>query len=176
MSNVVFHDDVRRTDAVMRRVVSTPVRSATDTWTAITALLAPDPTSPARRELNRISGLACAAISSEALRHDPLELRSRGIAVRIYCLHGEDAIMTPGYDLHEFAWCPTDGEWQMSIPCEAADVRWLNRELATLSENVIFRASGETVQFGAKHTFETAEPKPRKGLASVLKLGAFFRS
>lgn len=176
MSNAIYQDNIRRTDAVMRRVVSTPVRSATDTWTAITALLAPDPTSQARRELNRISGLACAAISSEALRNDPLELRSQGLTVRIYCLHGEDAIMTPGYDLHEFAWCPTDSDWQMSIPCEAADVRWLNRELASLSESVIFRATGESVQFGPKHTFEAAEPKPRRGLANVLKLGAFFRS
>lgn len=176
MSNVVFEDNIRRSDAVVRRLVSTPVRSASDTWTAIVALLAPDPTSDARRELNRISGLACAAISSEALRHDPLELRSQGITVRIYCLHGEDAIMTPGYDLHEFAWRPTDAEWQLSIPCEAADVRWLNRELASLSPNVIFRAVGEAPRFGAAHTFETAEPKPRKGLANVLKLGAFFRS
>ncbi|MDZ7637868.1 MAG: hypothetical protein U5J83_06400 [Bryobacterales bacterium] len=175
MSEVQFHQKATRTDAIVRRVVSTPVRSASDTWTAICALLAPDPTSPARRELNRMSGLACAAISSEALQQDPLELQSQGLTVRIYCLHGEDAIMTPGYDLHEFAWCPTEAEWRMSIPCEASDLRWLNRELASLSECAIFRPVGEAARFGGVHTFEEPVPKPRRGLANVLKIGAFFR-
>ena len=175
MSEVQFQQIQPRADAIVRRVISTPVRSATDTWTAISALLAPDPTSSARRELNRMSGLACAAISSEAMRHDPLELRSQGLTVRIYCLHGEDAIMTPGYDLHEFAWCPTEAEWRMSIPCEATDLRWLNREVATLSPNTIFRPVGEAPRFGVPHEFETQEPKPRLRLANVLKMGAFFR-
>ena len=175
MSEVQFQQIPSRTDAIVRHVISTPVRSATDTWTAISALLAPDPTSDARRELNRMSGLACAAISSEAVRHDPLELQSRGLTVRIYCLHGEDAIMTPGYDLHEFAWCPTEAEWAMSIPCEASDLRWLNRELASMSPNVIFRSVGEAPRFGAPHEFESQEPKPRLRLANVLKMGAFFR-
>lgn len=175
MSEVQYQTIATRADAIVRRVIATPVRSATDTWTAITALLAPDPTSPARRELTRMSGLACVAISSEAMRHDPLELQSRGLAVRIYCLHGEDAIMTPGYDLHEFAWRPTEADWRMSIPCEAADLRWLNRELASLSENAIFRPVGEAPRFGAPHEFEREEPKPRLRLANVLKIGAFFR-
>ncbi|MCL4783668.1 MAG: hypothetical protein KJZ70_11600 [Bryobacterales bacterium] len=175
MSEVQFQQIPSRADAIVRRVISTPVRSATDTWTAISALLAPDPTSLARRELNRMSGLACVAISSEAMRHDPLELQSRGLTVRIYCLHGEDAIMTPGYDLHEFAWCPTEEEWAMSIPCEASDLRWLNRELASMSANAIFRSVGEAPRFGAPHEFETQEPKPRLRLANVLKMGAFFR-
>lgn len=175
MSEVQFQQIPARTDAIVRRVLSTPVRSASDTWTAIAALLAPDPTSAARRELNRMSGLACAAISSEAMRHDPLELRSQGLAVRIYCLHGEEAIMTPGYDLHEFAWCPTEKEWLLSIPCESSDVRWLNRELASLSERAVFRPVGEAPRFGASREFETEEPKRRRSLANVLKIGAFFR-
>lgn len=175
MSEVQFQKSSKGTDGIVRRIVSTPVRSSSDTWTAITALLAPDPGSDARRELSMIRGLVCAAISSEAMRHDPLVIRSQGITVRIYCLHGEDAIMSPGYDLQEFAWCPTDAEWQLSIPCEPDDVRWLNRELATISKNVIFRATGENPHFGA-HVEESNTARPRRGLSSVLKLGAFFRS
>lgn len=173
MSEIQFYDASTHSDAIVRRIVSTPVRSASDTWTAITALLAPDPTSEARRELNRMSGLAAVAISSEALKCDPLELRSQGITVRIYCLHGEEAIMTPGYDLHELAWRPTDAPWRLSIPCEAADAEWMNRELASLSGNAIFRPVGEIPRFGSGSNSDG--PKRPRAFANVLKIGAFFR-
>lgn len=173
MSEMQFENTPSQPDAIVRRIVSTPVRSASDTWTAIVALLAPDPTSAARRELSRISGLASVAISSEALRYDPLELRSQGVTVRIYCLHGEEAIMTPGYDLHEFAWRPTDDKWRLSIPCEVADADWMNRELASLCENAIFRPVGELPRFGGDSGPRDAR-RPRV-FANVLKIGAFFR-
>ncbi len=162
-------------NATVRRIVSTPVRTASDTWAAIAMLLAPDPTSDARRELNHIAGLACAAISAEAIREDALVLQSNTSAVRIYCLHGEDAIMNPTYDESCLVANPTEGEWRMSIPCESADLRWLNRELASLSENIIFRAVGQTPSFGAEFS-RRGEPSPEpRGLAKVLKMGAFFR-
>ncbi|MCU0226990.1 MAG: hypothetical protein MUF01_05085 [Bryobacterales bacterium] len=162
-------------NTIVRRIVSTPVRSATDTWATIAMLLAPDPTGTARREFNHVSGLACAAISAEALREDALVLQSSTAVVRLYCLHGEEAIMNPTYDESSLAVNPTEGEWRLSIPCEPSDLRWLNRELASLSENMIFRAVGQAPSFGAEFQRRAPEPAEPRGLAKVLKMGAFFR-
>ncbi|MCW5962499.1 MAG: hypothetical protein KIT83_00565 [Bryobacterales bacterium] len=161
-------------NAIVRRIVSTPVRSATDTWATIAVLLAPDPTGNARREFNRVAGLACAAIAAEAMREDALVLQTDNMAVRIYCLHGEEAIMNPTYDESCLVVNPTEGEWRMSIPCESSDLRWMNRELASLSENIIFRGVGQTPSFGSEFDRKQEPAKP-KGLAKVLKMGAFFR-
>lgn len=48
-----------------RRVVSSPVRTATETWGVITNILAPKD-GTARRELSKIAGVACSLIASEA--------------------------------------------------------------------------------------------------------------
>ena len=45
-----------------RRVASTPVRAAAQTWAKIVEIIAPDPESPARKEMAKVAGTACASI------------------------------------------------------------------------------------------------------------------
>ena len=51
-----------------RRVASSPVRTAAQTWAKIVEIIAPDPQSTARKELAKAAGVACASISSEATK------------------------------------------------------------------------------------------------------------
>ena len=41
-----------------RRVASTPVRAAAQTWAKIVEIIAPDPESPARKEMAKVAGTA----------------------------------------------------------------------------------------------------------------------
>ena len=83
--------------------------------------------------------------------------------------------MNPEYDEHTFAIVPTETPWQLSIPCDPADTRWLNRELATISDNIIFRPAGQAPSFGRAFQRPAEPVQKANGFAKVLKLGAFFR-
>ena len=49
---------------ISRRVASTPVRTAAATWKQVVELLVPSESSPARVELMKVRGVACASIAS----------------------------------------------------------------------------------------------------------------
>jgi len=153
---------------IARKVRSTPERNTTETWDVIVDLLAPDASSVAAAELRRVSGIAGALICSEAMGADPAVATGSGPRVRIYCLHGEEAI--DGEDANEkpLAQCPTDGDWGLSLPCPEEDLPWISAELSRLSERVRARAIGEPV--------ETASPNTRGGSGAVVDKKAFFRS
>ena len=131
---------------IARRVASTPVRTASKTWTKITEMLAPDGNSAARAELRSVAGVACASISSEATRDAAIVVWGAGPRVRVYCLFDEDAIT--GEDANEDALVKsaTDGDWKMSIPCLPEDVAWSSKELASLSSRITARSMDEDVK------------------------------
>src|ERR1035437_9708602 len=99
---------------VARRIISTPVRSASETWTVITNLLAPAD-GEGRRELAHVGGVACSLISSEAPAKDAIVVWGNGPRVRVYCLFGEDAITGDDKAESSLATCPTDGDWRMGL-------------------------------------------------------------
>ena len=117
---------------VARRVAATPTRTASQTWDKIAELLAPDAASEARKELAKAAGVACASISSEATANAAIVVWGAGPRVRIYCVFGEDAILGEGVDEDALTKSPTGGDWQMSLPCEPADVAWSKNKLATV--------------------------------------------
>jgi len=67
---------------VARRIISTPVRGAAETWTFITNLLA-STDGDGKRELARVAGVACSLISSEAPAGDAIVVWGNGPRVRI---------------------------------------------------------------------------------------------
>src|SRR5579884_2854037 len=69
---------------VARTFVSVPERSATETWDAIVALIAPDSDSAARTELLVVAGVACSCIADEALASDPIIVHGVGPRLRVY--------------------------------------------------------------------------------------------
>ena len=131
---------------VARRVASTPVRTASQTWTKITEILAPDPNSTARAELRSVAGVACSSISSEATRDAAIVVWGAGPRVRVYCLFDEEAIT--GEEVNEDALVKpaTDGDWKTSIPCLPEDVAWSSKQLASLSGRISARSMDEDVK------------------------------
>lgn len=152
---------------VSRRIVSTPERSATETWLAITNLLAPK-TGDGRRELEKIAGVACSLISSEAPANDAIVVWGNGPRLRIYCLFNSDASVADDANEMALVSCPTEGDWSMSLPCPEDDLNWLTKELASLSKRVTARRLGDFVS--------DEQTEVQSGMDEAVDAKAFFRS
>ncbi len=128
---------------VTRKLRSTPVVSAADTWSAIVLLLAPDKSTDAHDELASVRGIVSSLISSESMAEAAVVCVGSGPRVRIYCLYDEDAIT--GQDANEapLQHCPTEGDWAVSLPCPVEDVDWVNRALKSESERITARDQSE---------------------------------
>lgn len=129
---------------VARRVVSSPVRTTTETWTAITNILAPKE-GRARTELTRVAGVACSLIASEAPTDDAIVVWGNGPRVRIYCLFGDAAISGEEKNEDALVTCPTAGDWAMSLPCSSEDLGWVQQELGSHSKRITARKLGDPV-------------------------------
>ena len=114
------------------------------------ALLAPDPTSPARRDLDAVAGVACSLITDEALKDDALVVHGVGPRLRVYCLYGDDAIEGDSVNEGALSFVLTDGDWRMSLPCPDEDLPWVQRSLAKASTRVTARALGEAAEGEAR--------------------------
>lgn len=130
---------------VARRVASTPSRTASETWSRIVGLLAPDAKSSARAELEKVAGVACSSISSEAPKSDAFVVLGSGPRVRVYCVFGDDAITGDGVNEDPLQVSPTAADWAMSIPCPPEDLKWSQDKLAAVSSRVTARAVGQDV-------------------------------
>jgi hypothetical protein len=153
---------------VARRVASTPLRTASDTWARIVEIVAPDPRSPARVELDKASGVACSAISGEAPRDDAFVLTGNGPRVRVYCVFGEEAITGDDVCEDTLQTVPTDGEWSMSIPCPPEDLKWNKAKLASACSRITARAIGEAV--------ESDSSTSSAGTSAAINLAEFMKS
>lgn len=103
-----------------RRIASVPKRTPTETWGAISDLVASSG-STARPELDRMVGLASMLIADECTREDPIIIEGAGPQLRIYTLHG-DAALEDEEDQDPFAFDPTAGDWTVSFPCSDEDL------------------------------------------------------
>jgi len=161
---------------VARIFVSIPHRSATETWAAIVDLIAPDPKSAARRDLEAVTGVACSCIADEALETDALVVYGSGPRVRIRALYGGDAIEGDGANESRLSVVATDGEWYMSIPCRPDDIEWVQRSLKAASTRVFARALGEPVDDERDQDDATSSGSTRTPSPFVVDRDAFFRT
>lgn len=144
-----------------RRVASTPTRTAARTWEKIVQILAPDPRSPAREELAKAAGVACASISSEAIKDAAIVVWGGGPRVRVYGAFDEDAIIGDGVNEDALAKSPTEGDWKMSIPCPPEDVKWSNGKLAAVSKRITARSLEDDIED------EQSESAPAAGSLTI---------
>lgn len=159
---------------IARTLVSIPQRSASETWDVIVDLIAPDPKSAARRDLDAVAGTACSCIADEALANDSLVVFGFGPRLRVRALYGDDAIEGDSANESPLSFVPTDGDWRMSIPCLPDDLDWVQRSLKEASSRVFARPLGETVEGddgNAKSTENTNASAP-----FVVDRAAFFRT
>jgi hypothetical protein len=158
---------------IARTLRSVPSRSATDTWERIVALVAPAAGSPARRELEAVAGLACSCIADETLAHDPLVVYGVGPRLRVYALYGDDAVEGEGANESALSWVPTDGDWRMSLPSLADDLRWVQSKLAKVSTRVTARPVGTAVE--GEQDDRGQAPADRVNASAAVDMDAFFR-
>lgn len=128
--------------AIARRVRSTPFRTASETWTTIIGLVAVSE-SGAAQELERVRGVCASVIASEAPGNAPIIVSGVGDQVRIYCLFGDEAVVGDNASESPLAWDPTNGDWAMSLPCDADDLEWIRETLSKGSLHVTARDSKE---------------------------------
>ncbi len=152
---------------VVRRIAATPARSASETWRLIVNLVAPSD-GAARKELQGIEGVASCTIAEEAMKSDACVVHGSEPRFRVYCLYNEDAIT--GEDTNEapLTYCPTDGDWQMSLPCPADDLDWVQKALKERSTHVVAREVGTAVDAEDSDTSITAN-------GAVINRKAFLR-
>jgi len=124
---------------VARKIRSVPVRSAGATWDFIGSLLVPDGSSPARREIESVTGVASTLISSEAMRDAAIVCTGEGPRVRIYCLYDDDAIDGEQSSESNLPSNPTQGEWKLSLPCPGEDLEWVRSVLKNKSRRITAR-------------------------------------
>jgi hypothetical protein len=108
---------------VPRRVPAIPVRTSTQTWTRIVALLTA-PEHAARDTLTAISNTAAMLISEEYTADSPIVvLPMAGPRVRIYTVHGTAAIDADDEDVPPLAsWPMVEPGWRLSLPCGIDDI------------------------------------------------------
>lgn len=155
---------------VVRRIAATPARPAAEAWGVIVDLLAPRG-SIARQELDRAAGVAMSLIAGEAMRDSPIVVHGVGPRLRLYCLYDDEAILGEGVSEDPLAWCPTDGDWAMSLPCPSEDLAWVGPALARVSSRITVRDQTEAAPS------EGQEQASRAGAdLSPVDVEAFLRS
>ena len=122
-----------------RTFKSTPQRDAAGTWAAIVDLLTQGKVDAARSELLAVSGIAASVIADQAPKDAAITVTCDGPRTRIYCLYDDDAI--DGSDANEDAlgFDPLKGDWQVSLPCLADDLAWVQSALKKHSTRITAR-------------------------------------
>jgi hypothetical protein len=117
---------------VARRVASVPVRTSTETWATIRDLLAPAGSSAAAA-LDAATNVGGVVISEEYTRDAPIiVLPTRGPRLRIYTVHGPDAVEAEAEEMPLASWPLEEDGWTMSLPCSPTELDDLARGLAGL--------------------------------------------
>lgn len=153
---------------IARKISATPVRSASAAWKVIFELISSKGTD-ARKELEAISGIASTLISDESFLNSPAVVYGVGPRLRIYCLYDDDAITGDKANENSLAFNPTDGDWNMSLPCPAEDLEWIQEELKKKSTHVTARDENDAL---------SEESENSSSLSSGLKINreAFLNS
>ena len=124
---------------VRRTFASCPARSSHDTWIAIVDLLAKSCPATDREELLSVAGEASSIIADQAPAAAPIVVTSEGPRTRIYCTYDDDAV--EGADTNEspLGFDPLNGEWTISLPCQAEDLEWVGAALKRKSSRITAR-------------------------------------
>lgn len=104
---------------IARRIAASPTRTSTETWAVITDLLAPAG-DDIRPQLDLAADAACMLIAEEHAKDNPIIITGCGPQVRIYTLHGDDAIDGANTNEHTLT-VTAQGDWQLSLPATGID-------------------------------------------------------
>ena len=135
---------------VRRTFRSVPQRDASQTWTAIVDLLVQGKAGPARIELLAIAGISASLIADQTPKDSAIVITCEGPRTRIYCLYDDDAV--EGSDANEdpIGFDPLKGDWQVSLPCAADDLAWVQGALKRHSTRITARDRDAAVSTGER--------------------------
>lgn len=133
------------TTVVRRTFSSTPRRDALATWHAIVDLLTRSKHGAARTELLSVEGIAASLIADQALREAAIVVTCEGPRTRIYCLYDDDAIDSADANEEPLGYDPLNGDWQVSLPCTADDLAWVQGALGKKTSRIVARDLAEAV-------------------------------
>ena len=141
------------TTVASRTFRSIPHRSGGETWSAIVDLLTRGRESSAAAELRSVAGIATGVIVDQAVAGAPIVVTCSGPRTRIYCVYDDDALDDSTEDEGSLGFDPLEGDWQVSLPCPAEDLDWVQRSLKALSKRITARdaAEGITVSESAQN-------------------------
>jgi hypothetical protein len=121
---------------VRRDIASIPVRSASETWKAITDLVTGAGSVDAAT-LTAASSVMESLIADEHPATCPIVFKSNGPRLVIYLSYNE-AAMEADKDIDPLSWNPTGGPgWQVTAPAEEGDVAWMNKSLKDRAPRII---------------------------------------
>ena len=126
---------------VRRDIASIPLRSASETWSAIVTLVTGNG-SVDSDQLNAAASIMESLIADEQPAIAPIVFKGCGPRVLIYCLYDEDA-MEAGLTIDSLNTNPTAGDWRMTAPCEEDDVDWMNNTLKERAPRMTVHAAHE---------------------------------
>lgn len=127
-----------------RAFASVPARPADDTWTAIVTLLTRGASGAKQDELMSVAGTAASLIADRAPEAAAIVVTCDGPRTRIRCIYDEDAIDGSGVNEDTLGFDPLQGDWRISLPCPADDLRWVQANLARQSSRITARDLAET--------------------------------
>ncbi len=104
---------------ITRRIAAISTRTSTQTWAVITELLAPAG-DEIRPQLDLAADTACMLIAEEHAKDNPIVITGCGPQVRIYTLHGDDAIDGASTNEHTLT-LTAQSDWQLSLPATGID-------------------------------------------------------
>ena len=139
---------------IARRVRSTPVRTATETWEAIVGMFA-NPETSLCDTLAAVGNTAAMLIAEEHTCGSPIVLTGCGPQVRIYTLHGPAAIDGANENEQSISVTPSDG-WQLRLPASGDDVRFAYEAVRGVDHVEVYDAD----------TDNQSDPAPTQAAAS----------
>jgi len=113
---------------IRRDIASIPKRSAADTWRIIRELITAKDSVDSGM-LSAASSVMESIITDEFPATVPIVVKGAGDRLIIYLLYNEDALEAD-LDVDKLNWNPTAGDWEMTVPVDAAEVAWINKALA----------------------------------------------
>jgi len=113
---------------VARKFSACPVRTAVNTWDAITNVIGAGNES-VKAEFTKVAGIACSIISDGTPAENAITIIGSGPRLRIYCLYEEDG-STEDANEDSLHWNLFEGDWEMHFPVEKDDFGWVSKSLA----------------------------------------------
>jgi hypothetical protein len=149
----------RRPEMKVRRdVASTPVRSASETWTAIIELIRAED-SVEVDQLERAASVMESLIADEQPSDAPIIIAGHGPRLVVYCSYGADA-MEMGTPVDPLTWNPTAGDaWRLFAPCATADLSWMQRTLGSRAPRLCVYDSSEGAELDKRGEGNTARAR-----------------